>query len=406
MSKDGNDEDAGDDTSNAKNSTKGSITCIEFKDENSRVIARLNPQLAHSIRLDLRHVVQGLTKASCSFVNPAKKEENTHRACQLQKKMRKGIHTAMDFHDNVPALWIYTKRKFSSRAITTFELLRSAQESLRRTMPMVTSATSSLLEESVRKQRGQQQRPFHFPSCSNTIACTTTVLSIGGGPGNDLFGYLLFEKYGSQFGNSDITASSIDTAMETWQPTSHNINNKPIRSRLGVFDFASDWRPIVECVSRLSQEEISFHTCDLAAPLTLETNASVVSFTQPQYQLHNSDNLRSTPPRNTNDSSHRVTIYLFVYVLSEVMGPAGDPPALLIDLLERAAAAANTEKDGGMSIFLFREPHGQALRTLLSYYSGWKEGTDFWRLSFGGLMVVFGGDAAKHHCFLPTTDCP
>lgn len=369
MPKDGNEDDAGDDTSNAKNSIKGSTTCIEFKDENSRVIARLCPQLASSLRLDLRDMVQGLTTASYSFVNSAKKEENTQRACQLQQKMCKGIQTATDFHDNAPALWIYAHRKFSKRSITSFELLRSAQESLRRTMPMVTLAS-----------------------------CATTVLSIGGGPGNDLFGYLLFEKYGNQFSNSGMTASSIDTTMETcaMQPTSasHNINNKPIRRRLGVFDFAPGWRPIVECVSRLSQEEVSFHTCDLAAPLTLETNASVVSFTQPQYQLHNanSNSPHTIPPSmNANDKNYRVTIYLFVYVLSEIMGPAGDPPALLINLLERAATA-NTGKDIGISIFLFREPHGQALRTLLLHYADWKEGTNFWRLSFGGLMVAFGGD--------------
>uniref|UniRef100_A0A7S0KYZ9 Uncharacterized protein n=1 Tax=Asterionellopsis glacialis TaxID=33640 RepID=A0A7S0KYZ9_9STRA len=92
-------------------------------------------------------------------------------------------------------------------------------------------------------------------------------------------------------------------------------------------------------------------------------------------------------------SAMTVTVYLFCYVLSEVMGPSGKPPILLRDLLAYASkSAASRSNDCGCTnkhVFLFREPHTQALKTLLhTSEKDWNEGTDFWHLSCGGLMVL------------------
>lgn len=283
---------------------------VEFKDENSNVIARLDPQLAKAIRSELADMVQGLMRQT----DKKKRKKDNDKTCALQKQMRKGLQVLGDF-DDLDALWGYTRRKFFSRAITAFELFRSAEETLR--------------------------------AASTDGACkvfrNATVYSIGGGPGNDLYGYLLFEKYG-RGGLMEQEATEADQSNDS-QPL------------LSVCDFAPGWKSIVDRVGELSGHDIKFHTCNLSFPLQSETNSSL--------------------------QSNVSKVYLFCYVLSEVMGPDGNPPPLLEALFQRAQADPDNT-----TIFLFREPHDQALHRVLSRHADWKEGSQVWHLSHGGLMVV------------------
>jgi len=267
----------------------------EFKDENSHVICRLSPTFAERIKADLVFVIQGLVELS-----PPMSEEAVQKTTLLQKQMRKGFQSIQDFHDPV-ALWGYTRRKFFSRAITAFELFRSAKE-----------------------------RKVLLNYNEDSFIC-----SIGGGPGNDLFGFLLFQKY--------CCSGMVDGRTQ---------------NKLHVFDFCSGWQPIVQGVAELSGYCIDFHTCDISQPLRSEVNRDVCSI--------------------ATSLDNRPLVIVFCYVLNEIMGPHGDPPAMLHDLLTKQRARKTT--------ILFREPNSSSLNTIVSRYL-WVEGKDYWKLSFGGLAV-------------------
>mmetsp|Transcript_15990 Transcript_15990/g.22542 ORF Transcript_15990/g.22542 Transcript_15990/m.22542 type:complete len:277 (+) Transcript_15990:1973-2803(+) len=273
--------------------------------------------------------------------------------------MRKGLQIVSDFDDPV-ALWIYSKRKFFSRAITAFELLRNANTILLK-----------VLDPDGTKNNNESD------SKHGNLFYNADILSFGGGPGNDLFGALLFEKYGD--------------SSESPRVKKHD------RQRfLGVYDFAPGWKPIVESVSKISGHDITFETCDLTYGLDTPTNnglsTKLLPLSKPHEQAQRDPS--SKKPNELSPTTTIVRVYLFCYVLSEVMGPSGKPPVLLKDLLALASHGStfqDNSNDTMKHIFLFREPHRQALKTLLNtspYDKGWKEGTNYWHLSCGGLMVL------------------
>ena len=301
---------------------------VEFKDENSKVIARVSPRIAAALRADIAYMMQRLVKTRELAQN---KHENLRKTNALQRQMRTGQQVVQDFEDS-GALWGYTRRKFSSRAVMSFELFSSAREAL-----LAGSERAAL---------------------ASMLDSHPTVISIGGGPGNDMFGYLLFERY--VVGAQKCNVAALQTGL---QPTA-NISDQ---ARLYVCDFASGWSPIVARVAELSGQNIQFRTCDLNVPLREEKGTAVNSALQEH--LATAGHVGSP------------MVFVFCYVLSEVMGPSGDPPRLLEDLFRYYTT------HGRGALFLFREPHLQALQTLLDRYEHWRHGYNFWRLSGGGLMV-------------------
>ena len=120
------------------------------------------------------------------------------------------------------------RRKFRSRAITVYALLRSACDAL----------------------------PPELAGLLTTPAGrSTTVVSLGGGPGNDIFGYLMFVRHGAFFrvgprGDTDAAAAAAAAGRAT------------VQADLNVVDFAPGWGKIVARVSELTGQPIRFHGCE------------------------------------------------------------------------------------------------------------------------------------------------
>jgi len=298
---------------------------VVFKDEKSKVIAKVPSTIAAALKSDLQYVVSRLAKCEEYALN---KHENLKRTCVLQRQMRTGQQVVQDFEDS-GALWGYACRKFSSRAVMSFELFSSARATLLASCCAEIVALSTLLESD------------------------PTVISIGGGPGNDMFGYLLFQRH-----VVGLTAAQQQDAAAAI--------SEQVPPHLHVCDFAPGWSPIISRVAELSGRNIQFQTCDLKVPLPGESAANRTL----QELLEVTSVCRDS-----------LMVFVFCYVLSEVMGPSGDPPPLLEDIL------AYYESRGHGALFLFREPHTQALQTLLSRHEEWREGDDYWQLTGGGLMV-------------------
>lgn len=96
--------------------------------------------------------------------------------------MRSGTQQLEDFDDE-GALWGYARRKFSTRAVTTFTLFKTAQA----TLP---------------------------PSLKHVLTDAPTIMSIGGGPGNDIYGYVLFEKYSNAISGGEADGSGAGAGGE------------------------------------------------------------------------------------------------------------------------------------------------------------------------------------------------
>lgn len=299
---------------------------VEFKDENSKVIAQMPLRIAAAIKSDLEYVVSRLVKSKEYSQN---KHMSLKKTDSLQRQMRTGQQVMEDFEDPA-ALFGYARRKFSSRAVISYELFSSARKTL---------------------LASDCERCIEIASILDSKA--SSVVSIGGGPGNDMFGYLLFQRYGrcSDIGGADCAAMSE-------QPP----------PRLHVFDFAKGWKPIVARVAELSNRTIEFHICNLKEPLQEDSQDSSAN-----------QSLLEFLDATSHDSSP--IVFVFCYVISEVMGSSGDTPPLLEDLF------MHYKSRGNGAVFLFREPHTQALQILLSRHEDWCEGRDFWYLSNGGVMV-------------------
>lgn len=302
---------------------------VDFKDENSKVIARIPSKVAALIKSDLQYVVSRLVKSEEYSKN---KHENLSKTDALQRQMRTGQQVLTDFEDS-GALWGYARRKFSSRAVVSYELFCSARATL--------LASSS--------ERGSD--------VASVLDSNPTVVSIGGGPGNDMFGFLLYQRYGLVADTHTVVVKDTAPVSEPSPPP-----------RLHVYDFARNWSPIVARVAELSGHTIQFQTCNLKEPLLVKPTDS--SENGPLHNFLQATRTHTSP-----------TVFLFCYVISEVMGSSGDPPPLLEDLFK------HYNVHGNGALFLFREPHTHALQTLLSRHGEWREGYDFWHLSHGGLMV-------------------
>ena len=87
-------------------------------------------------------------------------------------------------------------------------------------------------------------------------------------------------------------------------------------------------------VAELSGQNIQFRTCDLNVPLREENNSANSAL---QEHLATAGLYVGSP-----------MVFVFCYVLSEVMGPSGDPPRLLEDLFRYYTT------HGRGALFLFR----------------------------------------------------
>jgi hypothetical protein len=323
-----------------------------FKDENGNVIARLTESQAQRVRADLGIVTEGLNNYAASVIM---KHENTNREayngtrrnCQLQQKMRKGTQQKEDFDDRV-ALAGYARRKFAIRAMISLQLFRSF------------FAAISIGTRNNDIRYDQLQRRL----LSDDDDASSQLISIGGGPANDLYGAVLFERhcYGTFFPNNNRLRRFLSTTL-------HN------------FDLSPCWAPIVDQVSLLNSNRsiagskgtsvmMTSQTCNLLEPLVSAANRELAN-------LINNNNDDST--------STYVRIFLFSYVINEVMKtPFGDTPPLLDDLIQ-AAQQQKGQQQGYSTIFLFREPNTASLLTIVARYAGTLE---FMELDYGGYGLV------------------
>ena len=176
-------------------------------------------------------------------------QELTMMVATEEKKTKENEHIALTPEQ---AIWGYSKYKFAKRSMLTFNILRHIQprenhRSLNRggNCPRQPSVPSFLWAQ---------------------LSTVRTVVSIGGGPGNNLFGVDLFHHL--YFLND---------------PES---NNKQHALNLMVLDYAEEgWAAVVEKVAHLSEEFLggkdkdadqksrySCHHCDVTLPLQNDHN--------------------------------------------------------------------------------------------------------------------------------------
>ena len=194
---------------------------VVFKDENSSVIAEVPAAVAARLDADITHVVTRLV-ADPAFA--ADRHANLEKAFVLQDRMRKGLQRISDFAD-LGALFGYARRKFRSRAITAYALLRSACDALPPELAVLLTEPAGRV---------------------------TTVVSIGGGPGNDIFGYVLFVRHGAfvRGGGTDDATAAAGTV------------DGDVQADLNVVDFAPGWGTIVFRVAELTGQPIRFRGCE------------------------------------------------------------------------------------------------------------------------------------------------
>ena len=353
---------------------------VAFKDENSTVVARVRADVAARLKADLAVVVQGLAKDP-RFTSD--RRGNLERAFALQDKMRKGVQRVSDFgHEG--ALFGYAKRKFSARAAMTFQLLSCA-------------AHGEALPQAVR---------------GIVASANPTVVSVGGGPGNDLFGYLLFARHGRGVdatlpaGGAPAAAAGNDGAAvqragsAALPPAGGTGGSGPgpaeasraAEPRLFVLDFASGWGPVVRRVGELCGERIQFLGCDLQAPFDAGANESLRRLAQGRGGGATASG-EDVGTRNAGDPTPArpaaPIVYLFCYVLSEVMGPSGDPACL--GVVDRLWEAARRTPAG--AVMVFREPNARAVSIIVRHHPHWRQGRDYWHLPGDGLLVSAAGTA-------------
>ena len=280
------------------------ISFKEFKDENSRVVAVVPVALAAWIQSDLTFLMQGLAAAIPSTTL------NYKAATQLQRKMRQGQPiTADDFDSDPQNLWIYAKRKFFHRSVIWMETCRLASSIGGNFVPSLTAVD--------------------------------TIVSLGGGPGNDLFGYLLWHKF---FASGRLSTS---------------VDSGDIRvPKLYVMDFAMGWKPIVDTVSELSGHGIQFAECNLLLPLSCN-----------EALMQQLDEARMS-------CTHRKThLFLVSFVLNELMTTTDANTESMVPLLLQDLFASYKR-----SMFLFREPNSWALQRVIQAFPEWVEFQDYWWL--------------------------
>lgn len=307
---------------------------VLFKDEMSRVIARMPASVANKVRADLGMMTKGLniyftnetTMPSTLFDQSEKqhqKEDAARRTNLLQRKMRHGLQQRRDFDDSV-ALMGYTRRKFGIRAVVSMQLFRSF---------FFFPAEKTAIHTTRRKIE------------SAFLESPSQLISIGGGPGNDLFGAILFERH-FFYSRARRESSNCD----------HKNNARCFIKTAHHFDLSPCWAPIVDQVVRLSRGcsssifPVTTNTCDLHKPLVSPTNQALANL---MADGRDAVIMRPAP-----------LVFLFCYVINEVMKkPSGDTPLLLHDLIMSARQQSRS------TVFLFREPNTNSLQTIASRYS-------------------------------------
>ena len=310
---------------------------VKVKDESGRTIAILDRELV--ARLNDRF--KALTS---QFIAAPGKAEALRKARALQLRMKTGAQTRSDFTDEA-ALFGYAHYKFRLRGLTAYALLAAAD------------AAHPSLRAAFR----------HGPR----LARAPIIASIGGGPGNDAFGAMLWVRaHGGFPGGEHEYGSERDGARCLEEPP-----------RLRVFDWAPGWSAVVARVAELDGLSIGFDTCDVCAPLDSPANAALLIMVDRTEEEAAIDATRPDCPAAAEVAERAAPdVFLFCYILNEVMNSAkptdGGIPSWLsfVDELWRAA------KPG--TVFLFRDQHERAERAIVEHFvssAEWTEGeTFFW----------------------------
>jgi hypothetical protein len=205
---------------------------------------------------------------------------------QLWKKMKKGKQELSDFSGGAESerqLWAYVKTIFAKRAFNvSFSLCAVVRKDERFARALLRRQASRAAEASAAgagSGRGQLR-----------------VASLGGGPGNCLVGFVVFERLLLLRADRDAAArrnqqqagtataplaargsGSVGPAHGvTGDATADATADAAGVARLSVLDYAKEWGPIVTSHTAAAlAEPVSFGLCDLAQPLEAPANAAV-----------------------------------------------------------------------------------------------------------------------------------
>ena len=166
-----------------------------------------------------------------------------------------------------------------------------------------------------------------------------TVAALGGGPGNDIFGFELCRELvlSQSSATDDVDAVELSTSAPAF--------SGPPRL---VFDFCAEaWAPLVTKAGALLGCPAESCTCDLSRPLTHSTN------------------------RRLQQAASTTAVFLFSYVLQEV-GACGCWRSCVAALWEAAPVGA---------LFYVKDPNDwtahQVLQLLGGDKAGWQEGAEY-----------------------------
>eukprot|EP01052_Picozoa_sp_SAG31_P001276 SAG31_NODE_43_length_31224_cov_10.112578_3_plen_457_part_00 len=295
---------------------------VALKDDMGRVFAHAPADIVGTLRRRLGSFMQSFLDEP---VYTASRAQQQAKALELLDKMKKGRQIAADFGDE-GALWGYAKYKWMSRAMLTCEAFRQAQQ--------LNFLSPKLLLQ------------------LRTEGCT--VASVGGGPGNDLFGLELCRQLilrngdGDGDGNSDASGTRSSRQAEP--------------DRRFVFDFAAaEWAPLVKKAAGLLGCAAKCLRCDLSLPLGHDVNTE----------------LRQLAPVTM--------VFLFSYILQEV-GTLACWRACFASLWEMAPTGA---------LFYVKDPNDrtahQVLQLLDAVRRGWQHGVDYCWVCGGVLLLCKPG---------------
>jgi hypothetical protein len=200
-----------------------------------------------------REILRGVMKklAESPLYKPAS-QLNKKAGAKLLKRMKKGRQELIDFEDE-HALWGYVKSIFAKRA---FNVCDSFLEIWHKD-PRFAEAL-----------KGDQ---------------SPRVLSLGGGPGNCLVGFLVFERL-----------------MLARKKEKEGLAQLP---RLFVCDYADQWGAIVDKVAETQTEPVQFYHCDMGVSVTDATNKDLQSLLD--------------EPKQSGPSAQQ-TIVVYAFALHEV----------------------------------------------------------------------------------------
>ena len=332
-------------------------TYIEFSTASPELIAKVHQRFNRDIQLLLTDEPRYQTT----------RKQNMEKSNVLQRKMKKGVVTVADFADS-GALWGYMKHKFTKRALLVFEAFNSilgastSSSADTNTNTNMNNDTDNADTDNADLNNDTTNDTNKDTNNGNNNADATTnihspvlikkhllrpkirVASIGGGPGNDIYGWVLFKELccKSQGSNSDTSDHNSDTN-----------NDNPISSDLFVFDFVADaWSPLVEKVSQVIQNKITCLPCNIKLPLN-NCQENIELFKR----------------------CKEIDVYLFSFVLHECR----DHWQTFLEQLW------NNVKIN--CIFYFKEPSDWIIKLLISHFA-WKINVDYWNVLGDGIVVI------------------